>query len=32
MDAFAAFKIEDFQLIRIAIEEGRPVLIAVNKW
>lgn len=32
MDAFSAFKIEDFKLIRNVVEEGRPILIAVNKW
>lgn len=32
MDAFSAFKIDDFKLIRNVINEGRPVIIAVNKW
>lgn len=32
MDALSAFKIQDFKLIREAIDQGRPVLIAVNKW
>ena len=32
MDAFSAFKIEDFRLMREVIKEGRPIIIAVNKW
>ncbi len=32
MDAYSAFKIEDFKLIRSIIEEGKPLIIAVNKW
>ncbi len=32
MDAYSAFKIEDFKLIRNVVEEGRPILIVVNKW
>lgn len=32
MDSFSAFKIDDFALIRKIIEEGRPLVIAVNKW
>ena len=32
MDSFSAFKIDDFSLIRSVIEEGRPIVIAVNKW
>ena len=32
MDAFTAFKIDDFKIIRNVINYGRPVIIAVNKW
>lgn len=32
LDAFSAFKIDDFKLIQRVIEEGRPVIIVVNKW
>jgi GTP-binding protein len=32
MDAFSAFKIDDFTIISSAIKEGRPIVIAVNKW
>lgn len=32
MDAFQAFKIDDFDLIQKVIKEGRPLIIAVNKW
>jgi hypothetical protein len=32
MDAFSAFKVDDFKLINRAITEGRPVVIVVNKW
>ena len=32
MDAFSAFKIDDFKLIQSVIKEGRPIIIAVNKW
>ena len=32
MDAFSAMQIHDFKLIRSIIDEGRPLIIAVNKW
>ena len=32
MDSFSAFVVDDFSLIRKVIKEGRPVVIAVNKW
>lgn len=32
MDAFSAMVLDDFSLIRSVIKEGRPVVIAVNKW
>lgn len=32
MDAFSAFKITDFQIIQNILKEGRPIIIAVNKW
>lgn len=32
MDAFSALVIDDFALIRSIIKEGRPVIVAVNKW
>lgn len=32
MDAFSAFKVDDFTLIQKTLYEGRPILIAVNKW
>lgn len=32
MDAFSSFVIDDFTLIKKVIEQGRPVIIAVNKW
>ena len=32
MDAFSSFVIDDFSLIKKVIEQGRPVIIAVNKW
>ena len=32
MDAFSAFKVDDFKLINRVIDEGRPVIIVVNKW
>jgi GTP-binding protein len=32
MDAFSSFVVDDFALIRKVIKEGRPVVIAVNKW
>jgi predicted GTPase len=32
MDAFSSFVVDDFALIRKVIKEGRPVVIAINKW
>ena len=32
MDAFSAFRVDDFKLIKRVVDEGRPVVIAVNKW
>ena len=32
MDAFNAFRVDDFVLINRVIEEGRPIIIVVNKW
>jgi GTPase len=32
MDSFSSFVINDFTLIKKVIEQGRPVVIAVNKW
>ena len=32
MDAFSSMVLDDFSLIRSVIDEGRPVVIAVNKW
>lgn len=32
MDAFSALVLDDFALIRSVLKEGRPVIIAVNKW
>lgn len=32
MDAYSSFKVDDFKLINRVIEEGRPVVIVVNKW
>jgi GTP-binding protein len=32
MDAFSAMVLDDFALIRSVLKEGRPVIIAVNKW
>ena len=32
MDAFSSMVLDDFSLIRSVIEEGRPIVIAVNKW
>jgi predicted GTPase len=32
MDAFSSMVLDDFSLIRAALKEGRPVVIAVNKW
>jgi GTP-binding protein len=32
MDAFSSMVVDDFALIRTVLEEGRPVVVAVNKW
>ncbi len=32
MDAFSSMVLDDFELIRSVLKEGRPVVIAVNKW
>jgi GTP-binding protein len=32
MDSFSSFVINDFTLIKKVIEQGRPVVVAVNKW
>lgn len=32
MDAFSAMVVDDFALIRSVLKEGRPLVIAVNKW
>jgi predicted GTPase len=32
MDAYNSFKVDDFKLINRVIEEGRPVVVVVNKW
>ena len=32
MDAFSAMVLDDFALIRSVIKEGRPIIVAVNKW
>ena len=32
MDAFSAFKVDDFKIINRVIAEGRPIVIVVNKW
>jgi GTPase len=32
MDAYSSMVIDDYDLIKSVIKEGRPVVIAVNKW
>lgn len=32
MDAFSSFVADDFALVQKVIEQGRPIVIAVNKW
>ena len=32
MDAYSSMVLDDFSLIRSVLKEGRPVIIAVNKW
>ena len=32
MDAYSAMVIDDFSFIKSVIKEGRPIIIAVNKW
>ena len=32
MDSFSSFVIDDFAFIKKVMKEGRPLIIAVNKW